>query len=68
LQNWDALIDKALKWAANMTWNGISPLVHLVEGSYAKQVSVPKDELVEYEGQWQRSEHLPKWDVAITPA
>ena len=50
-----------------MTWNGISPLVHLVEGTYVKQVSVPKDELVEYEGQWQRSEDLPKWDVAIVP-
>jgi hypothetical protein len=60
-------IDKALRWAANMTWNGISPLVHLVEGTYAKLVSVPKDELVEYEGQWQRSEDLPKWDVAIVP-
>ena len=60
-------IDKALRWAANMTWNGISPLVHLVEGTYAKHVSVPKDELVEYEGQWQRSEDLPKWDVAIAP-
>jgi hypothetical protein len=51
-----------------MTWNGISPLVHLVEGTYAKHISVPKEELVEYEGQWQRSEDLPKWDVAIAPA
>ena len=45
-----------------------SPLVHLVEGTYAKHISVPKEELVEYESQWQRSEQLPKWDVSIAPA
>jgi hypothetical protein len=61
-------IDKALGWAANMTWNGISPLVHLVAGTYAKHISVPKDKLLEYESQWQRSEDLPKWNVSITPA
>lgn len=60
-------IDDALQWAAQMTWNGISPFVHLVEGDYPKQISVPKDELAQYEQQWQRSETLPKWDVSIAP-
>jgi hypothetical protein len=61
-------LDTAPQWAANMTWNGISPLVRLVEGTYAKHISVPKEEMAEYEGQWQWSEVLPKWDVSIIPA
>ncbi|MDA0268820.1 MAG: transposase [Cyanobacteria bacterium] len=60
-------IDDALRWAANMTWKGISPLVHFVQGSYPKKIAVPKDELAHYERQWQRSEALPKWDVSIVP-
>lgn len=51
-----------------MTWNGIAPWVHLVEDTYAKAISVAKDELLEYEQQWQRSQDLPKWDVTIAPA
>ena len=61
-------IDEALRWATNMTWNGISPFVHLVEGIYPKQVSVPKHELKVFEQQWQRSESLPKWDISVSPA
>ncbi|QGZ88749.1 ISAzo13-like element transposase-related protein [Microcystis aeruginosa] len=33
-------IDAALNWASNMTWKGIKPLVHLVEGTYEKGVKV----------------------------
>lgn len=61
-------IDEALRWAANMTWNGVSPFVHLVEGIYPKQISVPKHELKAFEQQWQRSETLPKWDISVSPA
>jgi len=61
-------VDEALRWAANMTWNGVSPFVHLVEGTYPKQISVPKNELKVFEQQWQRSEILPKWDISISPA
>mgnify|MGYP001791136138 CR=1 FL=1 len=50
----------ALGWAANMTWKGLSSSIHLVEGSYPKQVSVLKAELAEYERYWQRSETLLK--------
>lgn len=60
-------VETALQWASNMAWNGISPFVHLVEGIYPKRISVPKEELAEYEQQWQRSEHLPKWDVTVVP-
>ena len=60
-------IEDALQRAANLTWKGLSPVVQLVEGSYPKHVSVPTDELAEYERHWQRSETLPKWDVLVTP-
>ncbi|WP_416209729.1 ISAzo13-like element transposase-related protein [Microcystis aeruginosa] len=33
-------IDAALNWASNMTWKGIKPLVHLVEGTYEKGLFV----------------------------
>ena len=60
-------VEEALQWAANMTWNGFEPVVHLVEGIYEKNITVPKEELEPYEQQWQRSEDLPKWDVVIVP-
>ena len=37
-------VEEALQWASNMTWKGIQPLIHLVEGPYEKNISVPKDE------------------------
>ena len=60
-------VEAALQWASNMTWNGFEPVVHLVEGIYEKNITVPKEELEPYEQQWQRSEDLPKWDVVIVP-
>ena len=60
-------IEDALQWAAQMTWDGFEPLVHLVEGVYPKKITVAKDELAIYEEQWQRAEQLPKWDVTIVP-
>ena len=61
-------VEAALQWASNMTWNGFEPVVHLVEGIYEKNITVPKDELEPYEQRWQRSEDLPKWDVTIVPS
>ena len=61
-------IEDALAWAANMTWKGIAPVVQRVEGSYKKQVSVPKTSLAENEQYWNRSKTLPKWDVLVAPA
>ncbi|MEL6502143.1 MAG: transposase [Cyanobacteria bacterium J06588_5] len=60
-------VEDALQWAANMTWNGFEPLVHLVEGIYEKKITVPKNELEQYQQQWQRDEQLPKWAVTIAP-
>ena len=61
-------VEDALQWASNMTWKGFEPMVHLVEGTYEKNITVPADELEPYQQQWQRSEALPKWDIKIVPA
>lgn len=61
-------VETAIQWAANMTWKGISPLVHLLDTVYPKGISVPPLELEAYLPFWQRSKALPKWDVTIHPA
>ena len=61
-------IDAALNWASNMTWKGIKPLVHLVEGTYEKGGKVLAKELEQLQPFWQRSETLPKWDVTVLPS
>ena len=60
-------VEAALKWASNMTWKGINPIVHLVEKTYEKGVKVLSDELKHYQPFWQRSQTLPKWDITIIP-
>ncbi len=57
----------AAQWAANMTWKGITPIVHLVETTYEKGITVLSQELKQYQPQWQHSETLPKWDITIIP-
>lgn len=61
-------IDAALTWASNMTWKGISPTVHLVEGIYEKGVKAGASELEQLLPFWERSETLPKWDVTVFPS
>ena len=60
-------VDEALQWAANMTWKGMSPVVHLVDKTYAKGISVCQEALEELEQCWKRSKTLPKWDVIVHP-
>ena len=60
-------VEAALKWASNMTWKGINPIVHLVEKTYEKGIKVLFEELKHYQPFWQRSETLPKWDITIVP-
>ena len=59
-------VSTALKWAANMTWKGISPIVHLVTTTYPNGVKVLPLELEQYLDFWHRSETLPQWDITIT--
>ncbi len=61
-------VETAVQWAANMTWKGISPIVHRVEAIYEKGIKVLSQELELYQNYWQRSETLPKWDITIFPA
>ncbi len=60
-------VDAAVRWASNMTWKGISPIVHLVETVYEKSVKVPPEDLKQYFSSWQCSDTLPKWDITIVP-
>ncbi len=58
-------VSPALKWAANMTWKGISPIIHLVTTTYLKGVKVLPLELEQYLDFWHRSETLPQWDITV---
>ncbi|MGG6267517.1 ISAzo13-like element transposase-related protein [Leptolyngbya sp. AN03gr2] len=59
-------VETAIHWATNMTWNGISPVVHLLDTVYEKGIKVPLLELEErYLPFWLCSETLPKWDITI---
>jgi transposase len=60
-------VETAINWAANMTWQGIKPIVHLVLTTYEKGIKVLPKELKQYLPEWQRSETLPKWDITIIP-
>jgi hypothetical protein len=60
-------VDAAVAWASNMTWKGISPIVHLVETTYEKGVKVLPEHLKQYFSSWQPSDSLPKWDITILP-
>ena len=60
-------IEKAIKWASTMTWNGIKASIKLVDKTYQKGVSLSKEEIKKYQSQIYRSVSLPKWDVKILP-
>ncbi|MFZ4665840.1 MAG: ISAzo13-like element transposase-related protein, partial [Prochlorotrichaceae cyanobacterium] len=60
-------VEAALHWAANMTWKGLKPIIHLVNTTYERGIKVLPDELDPYKSFWLRSETLPKWDITIVP-
>ena len=60
-------VEAAANWAANMSWKGLAPIVHLVETTYETGIKVLPDELKQYQPFWQRSQTLPKWDITIVP-
>ena len=60
-------VDKAINWAATMTWKGIKPIVYLLEKIYKKGIRLTKKEMKPYENRIERSKALPKWDVIINP-
>lgn len=60
-------VESALRWAANMTWKGIKPIIHLVTHTYEKKIKVASDDLQQYKDFWFPSQLLPKWDITILP-
>jgi len=61
-------IENALEWAGTMTWNGVRPVVHLLDAVYQKGITLTKEAMKIYEDRIERSETLPMWDVTIKPA
>ena len=62
-----ASIDNALDWARTMTWRGVRPLVHLLEGVYETGVRIGKSAFQPIATRLKRSTTLPKWSVIIQP-
>jgi hypothetical protein len=60
-------IEKALKWAATMTWKGLHPMVSLLDEVYEKGVTLTKKAMEPYAKRLDRSKELPKWNVVIQP-
>jgi hypothetical protein len=53
-------VETEIQWARNMTWKGIVPIVHLIDGIYEKKIKVLPEVLNQHQPFWQRSETLPK--------
>jgi hypothetical protein len=60
-------VTTAFQWAANMTWKGINPIVHLVTQTYEKKVKVSPKDLQPYKDFWFPSKRLPRWDITVNP-
>jgi len=60
-------VETAVKWAANMKWKGVSPIVNLITTKYEKKITVSKQELKQYQTFWIPSQTLPKWDNTVIP-
>lgn len=60
-------VESAIRWAGNLTWKGIKPIVHLVTQTYEKKRKVAPEDLQQYKYFWFPSKILPKWDIKILP-
>lgn len=58
-------IATALSWAKTMTWRGVRPIVHLLEGVYERGVRMTKKEFQPFAARLKRSLLLPKWSLVI---
>ena len=58
-------IETALEWARTMTWNKISPVVHLLTDVYKTGKKLTEEEMKIYDAKIKRNEKLSKWDVMI---
>ena len=60
-------VTTVLEWARTMTWNGVHPVVSLLEKSYDKGVRIAKSAFKAIESRLQRDNDLPKYEVLIQP-
>ncbi len=60
-------IATTVKWAQTMTWNGVAPIVHLLDKVYETGVRLTKSAFLPVTARLQRSTTLPKWSVVIQP-
>ena len=57
-----------LKWAKQVTWKGIHPIVALSHNMYQKGISLGKTAMQAVEARLKRDPNLPKYDILINPA
>jgi hypothetical protein len=60
-------IDTALEWAKTMTWRGVTPIVHLLDGVYETGVRLLPRVFRPIAARLERSTSLPKWSLIISP-
>ncbi|NEQ55171.1 MAG: hypothetical protein F6K11_34465 [Leptolyngbya sp. SIO3F4] len=58
-------IDTVFQWTCNMAWKGFNPVVHLMDKVYERGITVDKDTLAPYRGDWHPSDTLPKWAITV---
>lgn len=57
----------AVNWAGTMTWRGVYPIVHVLDGIYPTGVRIAKKLFGTIAARLERSESLPKWSLVIRP-
>lgn len=60
-------VENTLKVAQKMAYNGINPIVNLIDKVYHKGIKVADKEFKELENFVKRNPELPLWDVYISP-
>ena len=60
-------VETALQWAKTMTWRGVAPIVHLLEGVYETGVRLLPKVFRPIAARLERSKSLPKWSLVIHP-
>ena len=60
-------IETRLSWAKTMTWQGVMPIVHLLDSSCETGIRLKKSQFRPIQDRLKRSEVIPKWSVVISP-
>ena len=70
-QHWNGTqlqtLDKAVAWAKSMTWNSLSPVVHVSTKLYANGVKLTKKAFAKLASRLQRAAGIKWWSVSIVP-